>query len=116
MATHKKLKIWADTIQLVTKIYELTKSLPESEKFGLVSQMRRSAVSVPSNIAEGAARKNDKEYIQFLYIALGSLSELETQLIICQNLGFLNTEDQLKEIVELTKSMLAFIKYLKNLK
>ena len=115
MATHKDLNIWKDGIQLVTRIYEITKRFISEEKFGLISQMRRCAVSVPSNIAEGAARKNDKEFIQFLYIALGSLSELETQIIISSNLRYLDDESILKEIERLIKSVLAFIKYLKSL-
>lgn len=81
----------------------------------LVTQMRRCAVSVPSNIAEGAARKNDKEFIQFLYISLGSLTELETQLIISNNLGYNSNENIINELEKLIKSLLAFIKYLKSL-
>ena len=77
--THKDLDVWNDAMELVTNIYKLTKSFPKDELYGLTSQMRRSAVSVPSNIAEGAARKNKAEFIQFLHIALGSSSELETQ-------------------------------------
>jgi four helix bundle protein len=103
------------SITLVTKIYELTSKFPEEEKFVLVSQMRRCAVSVPSNIAEGAARKNDKEFIQFLYISLGSLTELETQLIISNNLGYISNENIINELEKLIKSLLAFIKYLKSL-
>lgn len=99
----------------MTHVYSFTKSFPEEEKFGLISQMRRSAVSVPSNIAEGAARKNDREYIQFLYIALGSLSELETQVIISRNLGYLESDDCLNEIEKLIKSLISFIKYFKSL-
>jgi four helix bundle protein len=115
VATHKELNIWKDSITLVTKIYELTSKFPEEEKFVLVSQMRRCAVSVPSNIAEGAARKNDKEFIQFLYISLGSLTELETQLIISNNLGYISNENIINELEKLIKSLLAFIKYLKSL-
>ncbi len=74
--THKDLDVWNDAMELVTNIYKLTKSFPKDELYGLTSQMRRSAVSVPSNIAEGAARKNKAEFIQFLHIALGSLSKI----------------------------------------
>jgi len=115
LATHKELNIWKNSIDLVTKIYEETKTFPEEEKFGLIAQMRRSAVSVPSNIAEGAARKNDKEFIQFIYTSLGSLTELETQLIISKNLGYLSSSNLLKDVERLIKSILAFIKYLKGL-
>jgi len=115
VATHKELNIWKEGIELVTRIYKIAKKFPDEEKFGLISQMRRAAVSVPSNIAEGAARKNDKEFIQFLYIALGSLSELETQIIISTNLGFCKEDSLLNETEKLIKSVLSFIKYLKSL-
>ena len=83
---HKDMEVWKKSIGLVTKVYELTKIFPEDEKFGLVSQIRRAAVSIPSNIAEGAARNSDKEIQRFLDISLGSIAELETQLIIAENL------------------------------
>ena len=101
---------------MVTKIYKQTKKFPEEEKFGLIAQMRRSAISVPPNIGESATRKNDKEYIQFLYISLSSLAELETQLIISSNLGYTTNNLLLDEVERLIRSLLAFIKYLKNLK
>lgn len=75
---------------MVTLVYEISKSFPKEETFGITSQMRRAAISIPSNIAEGASRQSNKEYIQFLYIALGSVMELETQLVITYNLGYLN--------------------------
>jgi four helix bundle protein len=75
---HKDLDVWKRSMDLVVKVYQITKLFPDTEKYGLSSQMRRAAVSIPSNIAEGAARKGDKEFIQFLYISIGSLSELET--------------------------------------
>ena len=116
MATHKQLKIWENSIDLVIEVYKKTKDLPDEEKFGLVSQLRRAAVSVPSNIAEGAARKSDNEFIQFLYIAMGSLSEVETQLIICKRLDYLEVDDVLNSVDQLGKSINAFIKYLKSLR
>jgi four helix bundle protein len=79
MKTHKDLEVWKNSIKLVTTIYTVTKSYPKEELFGLTNQMRRSAVSIPSNIAEGAARNSKKEFIQFLHIARGNLAELETQ-------------------------------------
>ena len=82
MKSHKDLIVWKKSMDLVQITYEFSTNYPDSEKFGLISQMRRAAVSVPSNIAEGAARNSTKEYIRFLYIALGSLSELETQILI----------------------------------
>ena len=79
---HKDLEVWKKSMDLVSNIYKITESFPNKEIYGLTNQIRRSAVSVPSNIAEGAARSSKKEFIQFLYIALGSLAELETQMII----------------------------------
>jgi|SRR5690554_634658 len=88
----KELKVWQKAIELATEIYEATKNFPSEEKFGLTSQIRRSVLSISSNIAEGAGRMSDKEFKLFLNYAYGSCSELETQLIISKNLGFLNTD------------------------
>lgn len=85
---YQRLQVWQEAIELVTDVYRLTSHFPDSEKFALVSQMRRAAVSIPSNIAEGAGRGSDKEFRRFLLIARGSLQELETQLIISDRLGF----------------------------
>lgn len=103
MKGHHKLKIWNQSIQLVTKTYKLTESFPNYELYGLTSQIRKSAVSIPSNIAEGAARNSTKEYIDFLSIAQGSCSELETQLIIAKNLGYeldIESPDNIETILE----------------
>ena len=89
--THKDLDVWKLSIQLVKDIYQLSSKFPSEEKFGLVAQIRRAVVSIPSNIPEGEARNSDKDYIRFLYISLGSLSEIETQLIIAEELGFSDT-------------------------
>ena len=86
---HYKLLAWQEAMELVTDIYSLTKGFPVDERYGLTSQMRRAAVSVPSNIAEGAARRSRQELKQFLMIARGSLSELDTQFLIAANLGFI---------------------------
>lgn len=88
--THKDLDVWKNPIELVKDIYELTKVYPQSELYGLSSQMRRAAVSVPSNIAEGAARHSTKEFIQFLYVTQGSLSEVETQIIVSKSLQYID--------------------------
>lgn len=93
METHRDLRVWQQSIDFVSSIYLMTRSLPKEELFGLVSQMRRSAVSVPSNIAEGYARGTDKEKIHFLRISSGSMSELETQLTLCLKLGYISQEE-----------------------
>lgn len=98
----KDLKVWQKGIVLVKEVYKITSIFPKEEIYGLSAQMRRAAVSVPSNIAEGFRRRHDKEYKQFLNIALGSLAELETQIIIATELGYINTqsEDVLLEIID----------------
>ena len=117
MKTHKDLDIWKKGISLVTEIYKLTKSFPKEETYGLKSQMQRAAVSYPSNLAEGAARSSDAEYIRFAYISLSSLSELETQTIISKNLGYTSDIDTLLDKIEaLRKMTLNFIKHLKDRK
>ena len=87
MKPHHKLKVWKKSRNFVKHIYELTSKLPDAEKFGLTSQMRRAAISIPSNIAEGVGRNNHKEFIHFLRISQGSIAELETQILIGQDLG-----------------------------
>ena len=112
--THKDLDIWKRGIGFVEQIYKATRDFPKTEVYGLVSQMRRASVSYPSNIAEGAARSSKKEFIQFLYIALGSLSEVETQVVIAEKLKYLQTDVLLEEIEALRRMTLSFIKYLKS--
>ncbi|WP_164126556.1 four helix bundle protein [Sphingobacterium luzhongxinii] len=89
MKSHEDLKVWQESMTLVEKVYALTASFPKEEVYGLTSQIRRSAVSVPSNIAEGAGRQSKAEWIRFLFIAQGSLSELDTQLKIEQRLNYI---------------------------
>lgn len=86
---HENLEAWRQSMSLVTSVYEATRSFPKEELFGLTTQMRRAAVSIPSNIAEGAARSGRREFAQFLNVAKGPLSELDTQLLISAELGFL---------------------------
>ena len=115
--THKDLKIWSRSVDLVTRIYKVTEGFPKSELFGLTSQIRRAAVSVPSNIAEGSGRRTAKELIYFLHIAIGSMAELETQFIISQNLGYLKAEDFTKidkELHELLRMTTALANNLRN--
>ena len=91
--SHEDLRIWVRSRELVSSIYELTEQYPNKELFVLTSQMRRAAISIPSNIAEGAARGSTKEFIRFLFIASGSLSELETQILLSVDLGYQDKED-----------------------
>ncbi len=115
--THKDLNVWQESIDLVLAIYDITKQFPDYEKFGLSSQMQRCTVSIPSNIAEGAARNSNKEFVQFLYVSLGSLSELETQLIISYKLNYISEEifNELTNKAEiLRKQLLSLIKYQKE--
>ena len=114
MSTHKDLDVWKLAIDLVERIYEVTKLFPKEELYGLTSQLRRSAVSVPSNIAEGYARNGIKELMHFLYISLGSLSELETQIIISIKLNYTKDESLIMEIEIIRKKLLNLIKYQKS--
>lgn len=97
---YKNLIVWQKSISLVKQIYQLTANFPSEEKFGLVSQMRRAVVSIPSNIAEGQARRTTGDYVRFVSTSEGSLAELETQLIISAELGFCS-EDETKIIFSL---------------
>jgi four helix bundle protein len=116
MKTHKNLKVWQRSISFVTSIYEQTKTFPKEEVYCVVSQLRRAAISIPSNIAEGSARKNTKEFIQFLYISLGSAAELETQLIISTNLGYvpeivsITFQNELEEIIKMLTGLIKSLK------
>ncbi|NDV79639.1 four helix bundle protein [Dysgonomonas sp. 511] len=117
MGTHKDLTVWQKSIHLVKMIYVETKSFPKEELFGLISQMRRSAVSIPSNIAEGFGRGSKKECEHFVYIALGSASELETQLIIAKELDYFsgdkfNTLNMI--LTEIIKMLSALINSMKK--
>lgn len=108
MSGHKDLNAWKKSMQLVLNVYSLTSSFPREEIYGLTSQIRRAVVSVPSNIAEGAARNSQKEFSHFLYVALGSLAELETQLIIAQNLDYIQEvdHDSLSEIRKMINGLI----------
>jgi len=117
MKTHKDLDVWQEGISLVIDVYKIIKQFPSEERFGLVDQIKRSAVSIPSNIAEGAARNSGKDFIRFLHISLGSLAELETQLIISNKLKFISYEELGKfdsQFISIRKKILGLIKYLKK--
>ena len=101
---HKNLDVWKKSLDLVEIIYRLAELFPKSEIYGLTNQMRRAVISVPSNIAEGAARKTKKEFIQFLHMAQGSLSELDTQIEIAKRLGY-SSEDQSKTLFEIMQDV-----------
>ena len=92
MKSHKDLDVWRLAIDLASDVYEVTKTFPKDERYGMTVQMRRSAISIASNIAEGAARQGDKEFVQFLHIALGSVSELDTQLEIAMRVNLTSVE------------------------
>jgi four helix bundle protein len=97
--TYRDLKVWKRGIDLARQLYASTRGFPEDERFGLTAQIRRAAVSVPSNIAEGQARRTSKDFIQFLYIAKGSLAELDTQLTLAHELLYIQ-EDSYQELLE----------------
>ena len=88
--TYKDLIVWQKAMEMTTLLYKIIKKLPKEETYTLCDQMRRAAISIPSNIAEGFGRNSKKEYLQFLYIANGSVCELETQLILCVNINYLS--------------------------
>ncbi|HRZ97888.1 MAG TPA: four helix bundle protein [Paludibacter sp.] len=111
MHNFRKLEIWKKSILLVTEIYRITNTFPNYERFGLISQMQRAAVSCPTNIAEGSAKSSNKDFARFLEISLGSLIEVETELIIALNLQYLSSEkyeELLNYIIELQKMIYGF--------
>jgi len=115
LRTHKDLDAWSKAIELVEAVYSVTKAFPRREIYGLTSQLRRAAVSVPSNIAEGAARSSTKEFIQFLHVALGSVSEVETQVIIAQRLDYVDDVNSIEEQIEAVRRLiLGLIRYLRR--
>jgi len=105
---HKRLEVWKNAMDIAERIYSVTAAFPDSERYSLTAQMRRSAVSIPSNIAEGAARNTKKEFSNFLHIAQGSLSELDTQLELAMRLGYIQTEhwNEMQEKMISTDKML----------
>jgi four helix bundle protein len=111
MHNFKKLDIWTKSMDLASEIYLLTNSFPSIERFGLISQMQRSAVSIPSNIAEGSAKSSNKDFSRFLEMSIGSLFELETQLILATRLNYIESEvsiSTLNKINELQKMIIGF--------
>lgn len=105
--SHKDLKVWQESMDLTIFIYNMVNKFPDYEKFALSSQMRRAAISIPSNIAEGFARKSEKELIHFLYIALGSLSEIETQIEIAFRLNYITDTKIINEKIKFTRVLIS---------
>jgi len=103
MHNYKELSVWVKSVSLATDVYKSSKDFPKEELYGITSQIRRCAVSISSNIAEGAGRKSKKDFSRFLYIANGSAYELETQLIISFNLSYLNENDYENLIISITE-------------
>lgn len=108
MKTFRDLLIWQKAMNLVTNTYQITEKFPKEELFGLTSQIRRSAISLPSNIAEGYGRDSNKELLRFINIAIGSLFEFQTQIEIAKNINYLN-ENEFKNLYEETRELEAMI-------
>ena len=117
MRNFKELEVWKESRILAKNLYLLTNELPSDEKYGLVSQIRRCVISIPSNIAEGSAKDSQKDFLRYLQISLGSSFELETQLLLCNDLELLkteNTKNHLEAIELLQKRISALMKYVKT--
>jgi len=117
LKNYKELKVWQKAYQFCLGIYEITRRFPKEEKYGLTSQIRRSAISIPSNIAEGYGRKTTGEYIQALYISYGSLCELETQILLASDLDYIGAEKIeifQKEMGDVERMLKGLIKSLEN--
>jgi four helix bundle protein len=116
LKSYKELMVWQKAYRLCLDIYRISKAFPEEEKYGLTAQMRRSAVSIPSNIAEGYGRKNKKEYVQALYIGYGSICELETQILLANDLAYIcandfqRLQDNLAEVERMLKALINSLK------
>ncbi len=114
MRNFRELEVWKDSRRLVKEVYLLTKSLPETEKYGLVSQISRCVISIPANIAEGSAKYSQKDFVRFLQISLGSAYELESHLLLCSDLDFISTvkiSKTIESIQVLQKRIASLIKY-----
>jgi len=117
MQDYKQLKVWQRSHQVVLKVYRLTAGFPSNEKYGLISQIQRCAVSIPSNIAEGSARNSDADFARFLHIAMGSAAELDYQLLLSHDLGFLESasyQEVSEELTIIRKMLNSFTQRLKN--
>ncbi|TDK50131.1 four helix bundle protein [Algoriphagus formosus] len=112
MHRYKELKVWQKAIDLAVEVYRITEKLPAEERFGLISQINRCAISIPSNIAEGAGRNTNKDFNHFLGISLGSSFELDTQMIISNRLGYVNNADfeEIEKELEYIQNMIVKLK------
>ena len=111
--THKDLEVWKEAMQLARDVYTWSQNLPREEIYGLVAQIRRAVISIPSNIAEGAARGSRREFRQFLYVALGSLAELETQIFLAKELFGLDDGGPLAQVEKQRPLLLGLIRSLR---
>lgn len=114
LRSHLDLEVWQCSMDLAADIYAITTRFPREEVYGLSMQMRRSAVSIPSNIAEGAARHSRKELVQFLHVALGSAAELETQVLLARRMGFLSEGEPIDKLDRVRKMLIALLRSLKR--
>lgn len=117
METYQDLEVWKQTKDLVRLVYEITKNFPREEQYGLTSQIRRAAVSIPTNIAEGCGRNHTKDSIQFFFVSRGSLYEVETQIFIARDLDFISTEEQgitISRIKSCKRLLNGFINYFQS--
>ena len=117
LKSFKDLSVWQKSYRLCLEIYRITATFPKEEKYGLTSQIRRSVVSIPSNIAEGYGRKTTLDYIRMLYISYGSVCELETQILLAGDLELIEKEEMgplIKDIAEIERMLKALIKSLEN--
>lgn len=114
MADYKELQVWQKSTRFCTDVYKITNSFPQNEQFGIISQLRRASLSIPSNIAEGSKRSTDKSYASFLRISLGSGAEVETQLYIAKELHYLSEADYSKLIIDLTEIMKMLVSFIKK--
>jgi four helix bundle protein len=115
MGDYQELIVWQKAMDLAQQVYACTRGFPKEEIYGLTSQIRRSAISIPSNIAEGASRAGSREFMQFLFVARGSASELETQLLLAEKIGYvLDGRDTLQELTSVKQLINGLIRSLKE--
>lgn len=117
MRNFRELNVWKDGRVLVKEIYKLTQFIPDSERFGLIPQIQRSVISIPANIAEGCSKHSQKDFLRFLQISLGSAYELESHILLCEDLEFLTpekAEPAIQNIQKLQRGIASLIKYIRS--